>query len=147
MPKLGRKQADLYAAEHAALDNHGLRWKRLADAQVYLQAVLNRDWFFDEWPGFLDGRIERRGSGSRWSTCENHPGGGTILVADGSLDQPTILHELAHLLNPDSGHDEQFVATLLYLVHQEMGFNVYVEFLHALRARPSFKNIRERTTP
>lgn len=138
-PRLGEQQEALYLVEHETISDLGRRWDRVSEAQVYLSALVNTDWFFNMWPHVLEVRVERRGSGSRWSTCQRWPGGGSILVADGALRQPTVLHELAHLLNPpDEGHGDLFARTLLTLLHLEMGLVAYTEFLYGLRATHLF---------
>ncbi len=135
MPKLGERQAALYDVEHATTDRAGLRWHRVADAQVYLSALIDTEWFFELAPHVTDVQIVRRGAGSRWSTCERHPSGGAILVADGALKQSVVLHELAHLICPnEEGHGDLFARTLAELVHHEMGFFAWSAFLHGLRA-------------
>lgn len=140
---LSERQASLYAAEADSLDGLGVRWRRRADAQAYLDRLIESEWFFDRYPTFVRCTVERRGSGSAVSTC--HPLGplgagltpteGVILVADGCLTQPVVLHELAHLLVPiESGHGREFVETQLALVRHEMGLFAFAGYRHALRA-------------
>lgn len=140
---LGPYQEALYAAEHVSIDRVGLSWHRRADVQAYVTNLVESSWFFERWPWFVRCIVERRGHGSRWSTCrpldDAGPGGrpteGVILLADGAARQPVVLHELAHLLAPpDAGHGPPFAATLLTLVRAEMGFFAFAEFRDALRA-------------
>ena len=142
--RLGDRQAAAYAAEEEALGGVGIRWRRVADAQAYLDGVVEAGWFAERWPYFVSCLVERRGSGSRWSTCapadSAGPGGrptmGAVLVADGALRQAVVLHELAHLLGPPaSGHGPDFVAVYLELVRHEMGFPAYADFRRALASR------------
>jgi putative metallohydrolase (TIGR04338 family) len=142
VPRLPAGQAELYAAEHDTIDRAGLRWRRLPEAQAYVDGLIGSDWFFERWPHFVRGVVERRGAGSSWSTCQaldrgapdGSPSEGVILVADGALTQAVVLHELAHLLlPPDRGHDAAFVETLLTLVRHEMGFFAFAEYQQALR--------------
>ena len=152
MATLAPQQADLYAAEAEALDGRGRRWARVADADAYLDELLESAWFFERWPHFVRCRIERRGSGSRWSTQHgldrDRPDGdateGVILIADGALNEPVVLHELAHLLLPPGvGHGPAFAETLLTLVRHQMGFFAFADCFSALRRRESFRLIRE----
>jgi putative metallohydrolase (TIGR04338 family) len=140
--RLGTSQARLYAAESATIAKLGQVWTRLQDAQRHLDAVLETEWFTARWPDLLRCTIERRGSGSVWSTCErldtaaagDRPTEGVILVADGALCQPVVLHELAHLVvASDAGHGPVFAQALLSLVRHDMGFFAYAELLQALR--------------
>lgn len=128
------------------------RWRRLADAQASVDELINSEWFFDRWPWFVRGVVERRGSGSVWSTCQpldgdgpdGRPTEGVVLVAARALNQATVLHELAHLLVAgDAGHGPAFAETLLTLVRHEMGFFAFADFYHALRRRPGFASIAE----
>jgi len=152
MAVLASRQAELYAAESASLANVGQRWARLADAQSYLDRLVNSAWFFQRWPTFVRATIERRASGSVWSTCQHldeaGAGGGAtegvILIATGSLTQPVVLHELAHLLRaPGLGHDPLFAETMLTLVRHEMGFFAFADYYHALRQTEAFRAIRK----
>lgn len=147
---LAPRQADLYAAEAETIGSLGLRWTRLTSAQAYVDALIGSAWFFERWPWFVRCTVERRGSGSRWSTCSPldangpaaRPTEGVVLLAAGCLVQPVLLHELSHLLVPrDAGHGVDFARTLLVLVRHEMGFFAFAEFAHALRSRDSFRDL------
>lgn len=151
-PALSPTQAALYLAEAEAIDHAGLRWRRLSQAQAYLDRLLGSEWFFQRWPTLLRCTIERRGSNSVWSTCHHldtdGPGAtateGVILVADASLTQPVVLHELAHLLvASDTGHGPAFAETLLTLVRHEMGFFAFAAYYEALRRTDGFRLIRQ----
>lgn len=140
--RLGDRQAALYAAEGRALAGVGLRWRRVADAQRYVDALLDRDWFGDRWPQLVRCTVERRARGARWSTFQalDHDGPdgtateGVLLVAPTGLDQPTVLHELAHLVcPPETGHAPPFARALLSLVRHEMGFFAYADLRAELR--------------
>jgi putative metallohydrolase (TIGR04338 family) len=133
--KLGVDQARMYAAE-SSLQDVGMRWTRYANAQAYVDGLIESEWFFERWPHLLRCTVERRGSGARWSTCARVEGDrceGVILVAPGALTQPVVLHELAHLvLPPDCGHGAPFPDTMLELVRHEMGFYAYSDLLTRL---------------
>ena len=142
--RLGAWQADVYAAEREALEGHGARWRRIRDAQAYADGLVGSDWFSGRWPHFLHCRVVRRGSGSVYSTndaLDDHgpdgrPTEGVVLLADGSVRQEVLLHELAHLLAPpDCGHGAPFVDVQLELVRHEMGFYAFTDYRAALRAR------------
>ena len=151
---LGDRQAALYAAEEESIATLGLRWRRLPDAQAYLDRLVASAWFVNRWPHCVSVAIERRGRGAVWSTCHPldsaGPGGrpteGVVLVA-GTLRQPVVLHELAHLLAPPTaGHGPDFAETMLSLVHHEMGFAACTDYLCALRRFPPFATVRDVTT-
>jgi len=149
---LGALQAGLYAAERETIAVLGIRWRRLADAQAYVDRLICSEWFFERWPHLVRCTVERRGEGSVWSTCQpldaqGLAGGateGVVLVADGALAQPVVLHELAHLLvSPGTGHQPAFAETLLSLVRHEMGFDAFAAYYHALRRREGFAGVGE----
>jgi putative metallohydrolase (TIGR04338 family) len=142
--RLGRRQAAVYAAEHEALGGRGRRWRRVREAQEYLDALVASPWFAERWPHFVRGAVERRGSGSVYSTnavldrraVDGAPTEGAVLMADGCLCQEVVLHELAHLLAPpDSGHGPEFLAVQMELVRHEMGFYAFVDYRDALARR------------
>ena len=142
--RLGTWQAEVYAAEHEALSGRGRRWARVRDAQAYVDALVGSPWFTERWPHFVRCAVERRGSGSVYSTnavldrrrVDGAPTEGAVLMADGCLCQEVVLHELAHLLAPpDSGHGPEFLAVQTELVRREMGFYAFVEYREALARR------------
>jgi putative metallohydrolase (TIGR04338 family) len=148
---LAPHQAELYAAEAATIDQVGRRWTRCADAQAYVDRLIASAWFADRWPNMVACTVVRRGSRSAWSTCEHldaaGPDGrateGVILLADGALRQPVLLHELAHLLlPPDEGHGLLFAETLLRLVRHEMGFYAFADFYRSLCRTDAFRSVR-----
>ncbi|HZT64676.1 MAG TPA: hypothetical protein VFA11_02700 [Acidimicrobiales bacterium] len=149
-PALGRCQSELYAAEAESIGRRGIRWTKVAAAQAHVDRLVGSPWFAGRWPHFVHCAIERRGRGSVWSVSHpldsDGPGGlpteGVILVADGALAQPVLLHELAHLLVPESaGHGPAFAAVHLSLVRHDMGFDAYAEYLGCLRRRPPFAGL------
>jgi putative metallohydrolase (TIGR04338 family) len=142
--KLGAWQADVYAAEHEALSGRGRRWRRVREAQEYIDALVASPWFAERWPHFLRCVVERRGAGSVYSTndvldrcgADGAALEGAVLLADGCLCQEVLLHELAHLLAPpESGHGPGFLAVQTELVRREMGFFAFVEYREALARR------------
>jgi len=150
--RLGSCQEQLYAAEAETIADLGLRWRRLRDVRAYLDRLVESEWFAQRWPHFVRCAVERRGSGSVWSTCHrlDHDGPderateGVVLLSDGALRQPVVLHELAHLLlPPESGHGPDFAETMLTLVRGEMGFFAFAAYYHALRRRDGFQHIRQ----
>jgi len=149
--RVSERQAGLYRVEHETLDGRGRRWGRVPEAQRYLDELVSSAWFFDRWPHFVRVRVERRGRGASWSTCEfldaGGPGGrpteGVVLVAPAGLTEPVVLHELAHLLSPGVGHDVAFAETFLSLVRHQMGFFAFAELFQGLRRLDGFRTLRE----
>lgn len=149
-PKLGDRQAELYRAEGESIAGVGRRWERVGEVQAYVDALIESSWFFERWPHLVRCTVERRGRGSVWSTCRrldaDGPGRrtteGVVLLADGGLTQPVVLHELAHLLlPPEAGHGTAFAETMLRLVRHEMGFFAFADYDRALRSREAFRSV------
>ncbi|HEV2368890.1 MAG TPA: hypothetical protein VGR90_03390 [Acidimicrobiales bacterium] len=145
MRALGECQAGVYAAE-VALDSYGMGWRRVPQAQSYLDRLVGSEWMAERWPELAGAVVERRGSGAVWSAAvpeeTSWPGGpcrfGRILLAGRDLRQAVLLHELAHLLvHPDDTHGAPFVRTHLELVRHEMGFLAFVEYREALLQQPA----------
>lgn len=148
--RLGERQTALYAAEARALHGLGRRWRRVADIQRYVDALITGDWFADRWPQLVRCTVERRARGARWSTFqaldhdgpEGTPTEGVLLLAPPGFDQPTVLHEVAHLvLPPDTGHAPPFAQALLGLVRHEMGFFAYADLRTELRSTGAYPGI------
>jgi hypothetical protein len=139
-PTLGTAQAAVYAAEAEALAGLGRQWRRLQEAQAYVDHLVDSSWFGERWPAFVSCLVRRRGSGAVWSCAaalEDAEGvEGLVLLAPGHLGQSVLLHELAHLLaGADQGHSCAFVGIQLELVRHEMGFPAWADYRRALRRR------------
>lgn len=140
-PRLGVAQAAMYSAEKV-LHLQGRAWARLSDVQVYVDSLIDTDWFFENFPEVMTVSLSR--CRSRWSLagalCE---GGGDIFIGAGGMTQPVILHELAHLCTPETvGHGPQFAQVYLKLVRHEMGFLAYSDLLNALKATEPFAELK-----
>ena len=148
--RLGDRQSALYEAEARSVSPLGRRWRRIPDVQRYVDGLIGGDWFGSRWPHLVRCTVERRGGGARWSTFQaldtDGPGGtateGVLLLAPAGLDQPTVLHELAHLVLPAGvGHARPFAEVLLSLVRREMGFFAYADLRRELRRIDAFSGI------
>jgi len=75
------------------------------------------------------------------SRCSRHVDGyavdatGEIRLGGGSLRESVVLHEIAHVVSPGAGHGPAFVAGLLTLVRERLGFHSYGALLTELRRR------------
>ena len=125
------RQLTVYACEEAALAGTGRVFKDLRDVRAYLDDLINSDWWADRWPHVETIPVARTRS-ERFSGYAVE-GSGEIRV--GSLSEPVVLHEVAHVVTPGSGHGPAFVDALLALVRERLGFHAYGALLAELRQR------------
>ena len=128
-----QRQHDLYAAEDAALGDLGRTFADLGEVRAYLADLVASDWWGDHWP-----RVEtipvgetRSGRFGGYAVEET----GEIRLGRRSLTEPVLLHEIAHVVTPGAGHGPPFVAALLALVRERLGFHAYGALVAELRRR------------
>jgi putative metallohydrolase (TIGR04338 family) len=125
------RQVNVYACEEAALTGAGRAFRDLRDVRAYLDDLINSDWWADRWPHVETIAVARTRS-ERFSGYAVE-GSGEIRV--GSLSEPVVLHEVAHVVTPGTGHGPAFVDALLALVRERLGFHAYGALLAELRHR------------
>ena len=125
------RQLSVYAGEEAALAGAGRAFRDLREVRVYLDDLIGSDWWADRWPHVEAIPVARTRSG-RFS---GYAVDGTGEIRVGSLREPVVLHEVAHVLTPGSGHGPAFVDALLALVRERLGFHAYGALLAELRRR------------
>jgi putative metallohydrolase (TIGR04338 family) len=128
-------QAGVYASEDAALEGVGRRFRHLGEVRAYVAELIDTDWWAERWPDVeaipVGATRSRRVSGYAVEAT----GGGEIRLARQSLREPVLLHEIAHVVTPGAGHGPPFVAALLALVRERLGFHAYGALLAELRRR------------
>ncbi len=133
---LRERQQSLYAAEDAALGDAGRMFRDLGEVRAYVAELVAGDWWADRWPHIdaipVDRTRSRRFSGY---AVEGDGSTGEIRLASGPLREPVLLHEIAHVVSPGAGHGPTFVAGLLALVRERLGFHSYGALLAELRRR------------
>jgi putative metallohydrolase (TIGR04338 family) len=136
------RQLSLYAGEEAALAGTGRVFRDLREVRAYLDELVGTDWWADRWPHIEAIRAARTRSG-RFSGYAVE-GSREIrlrtrrqveLPSVGSLAEPVVLHEVAHVVTPGAGHGPAFVDALLALVRERLGFPAYGALLAELRRR------------
>lgn len=125
------RQLSVYAGEEAALAGAGRVFRDLREVRAYLDDLIASDWWADRWPDVEAIPVARTRSG-RFS---GYAVGGTGEIRVGSLSEPVVLHEVAHVVTPGSGHGPVFVDALLALVRERLGFHAYGALLAELRRR------------
>jgi putative metallohydrolase (TIGR04338 family) len=125
------RQRAVYASEDAALGDAGREFCDLREARAYVDDLIATDWWADRWPHIEAIPVGRTRSG-RFSgyAVEGH---GEIRL--GSLREPVVLHEVAHVVTPGAGHGPAFVTAFLALVRERLGFHAYGALLAELRRR------------
>ena len=125
------RQQSVYAGEEAALAGAGRVFRDLREVRAYVDDLIGSDWWADRWPHIEAIPVARTRSG-RFSGYAME-GSGEIRV--GSLTEPVVLHEVAHVVTPGAGHGPAFVEALLALVRERLGFPAYGALLAELRSR------------
>ena len=125
------RQLSVYAGEEAALVGAGRVFRDLREVRAYLDDLVASDWWADRWPHVEAIPVDRTRSG-RFSGYAVE-GSGEIRL--GSLAEPVVLHEVAHVVTPGAGHGPAFVDALLALVRERLGFPAYGALLTELRHR------------
>jgi putative metallohydrolase (TIGR04338 family) len=125
------RQQSVYAGEDAALAAIGKEFGDLGQVRAYLDELIGSDWWADRWPHVEAIAVARTRSG-RFS---GYAVEGTGEIRVGSLREPVVLHEVAHVVTPGAGHGPVFVEALLALVRERLGFHAYGALLAELRRR------------
>ena len=127
------RQAAVYASEDAALAGAGRRFADLGQVRAYVAEMVDSDWWGDRWPEVEAIPVAETRSGRFGGYAVE--GTGEVRLARGSLREPVLLHEIAHVVTPGAGHGPAFVGALVALVRERLGFHAYGAFLAELRRR------------
>ena len=125
------RQLSVYAGEEAALAGAGRVFRDLREVRAYVDELISSDWWADRWPHIEVIPVARTRSG-RFSGYAVESSGE---IRVGSLREPVVLHEVAHVVTPGAGHGDAFVKALLALVRERLGFHAYGALLAELRRR------------
>jgi putative metallohydrolase (TIGR04338 family) len=125
------RQQGVYAGEDAALAATGKEFRDLGQVRAYLDELIGSDWWADRWPHVEAIPVARTRSGR----LSGYAVEGTGEIRVGSLSEPVVLHEVAHVVTPGAGHGPAFVEALLALVRERLGFHAYGALLAELRRR------------
>jgi putative metallohydrolase (TIGR04338 family) len=134
------RQQAVYAAEDAALDGAGRTFRHLGEVRAYVAELVAGDWWADRWPHVETIPV----AGSRSGAVAGYAvdGSGEIRLAGRGLREPVVLHEIAHVVTPGAGHGPAFLAALLALVRERLGFHAYGALLAELRRRDLVEGAR-----
>ena len=127
------RQLSIYAAEEASLGDAGRVFRHLGEVRVYVDDLVASDWWADRWPHIDVIPVARTRSGRVAGYAVDGSGG--IHLAGRGLREPVVLHEIAHVVTPGAGHGPAFVAALLALVRERLGFHAYGALRAELRRR------------
>jgi putative metallohydrolase (TIGR04338 family) len=125
------RQRRIYESEEAALTEVGRAFRDVAEVRAYVADLVDGDWWAQRWPHVEAIAVGR--SRSRHLSGYAVEGTGEIRLA--SLTEPVLLHEIAHVVTPGTGHGPAFVEALLALVRERLGFHSYGALLAELRRR------------
>lgn len=140
-PLLDPHRDRLYASEHEALPRGGRRFARFAELEQWVESVVLGPWWEQAFPSApLEVEVLRRSRGATFSAArvdEDHEAG-AIWIRDGSWDQVTVVHELAHVATGrsappvDGAHGREFATTLLVCWRELLGVQAYGALRSAL---------------
>jgi putative metallohydrolase (TIGR04338 family) len=125
------RQLAVYASEAAALGGAGREFRHLGEVRAYVADLIAGDWWADRWPHVEAIPVTRTRSGRFGGYAVE----GTGEIRLSCLREPVLLHEIAHVVTPGSGHGPPFVAAFLDLVRERLGFHSYGALLAELRRR------------
>ncbi|MDQ3944268.1 MAG: hypothetical protein M3357_03785 [Actinomycetota bacterium] len=125
------RQIAVYAAEDAALGDQGRVFRHLGDVRAYVDELVTSEWWAGRWPQ-IDAISVGRSRSHRWTgyTVE-----GVHHIRLSWLSEAVVLHEVAHVVTTGCGHGPEFIAALLALVRERMGFHAYGALLAELGRR------------
>jgi putative metallohydrolase (TIGR04338 family) len=126
-----QRQLCVYAAEDAALAEAGRVFRDLREVRVYVEELVASDWWADRWPQIEAIPVAR----TRSERFRGYAVDGAGEIRVGALREPVVLHEIAHVVTPGAGHGPVFVAALLSLVRERLGFHHYGALRTELRRR------------
>jgi putative metallohydrolase (TIGR04338 family) len=129
----GHRQQEIYAAEDAALDRQGRIFTNLGQVRAYVVELIETDWWAERWPQIETIPVAETRSGRFGGYAVEQTG--EIRLSRAALREPVVLHEIAHVVTPGAGHGPAFVAALLALVRERLGFHAYGALLAELRHR------------
>ena len=130
-----QRQLALYAVEDTALDGLGRTFRHLGEVRAYVAELIDSDWWADRWPHIEAIPVAETRSGRFAGYAVNGEASGEIRLGRTNLREAVLLHEIAHVVTPGAGHGPAFVAALLALVRERLGFHAYGALLAELRHR------------
>ena len=128
-----QRQEAVYAAEDAALDRRGRVFRDLGEVRAYVAELVDSDWWAERWPQIETIPVGETRSGRFGGYAVEQTG--EIRLARRAWREGVVLHEIAHVVTPGAGHGPPFVAALLALVRERLGFHAYGALLAELRRR------------
>ena len=127
------RQHEIYAAEDAALAGAGRVFRDLGEVRAYVIDLIDTEWWAERWPHIEAIPVGETRSGRFGGYAVE--GTGEIRLARRALREPVVLHEVAHVITPGAGHGPAFLAALVALVRERLGFHAYGALVAELRRR------------
>jgi hypothetical protein len=125
-----RHQEALYAAQHWAglHDTSRRNYRDIRDLEARLTEIMGTEWWADHYPDVPRPRLARLDKRSKW---------GGVATSEGiwirTLDDATLLHELAHWVCDDHGHGPAYAERFLQLLREFAGFYAYAALRNGLQ--------------
>jgi putative metallohydrolase (TIGR04338 family) len=117
--------AAVYAAEDDALAASGPALRRWVDVEGFVERVVaSVDWSECPVAPPIEIHLERRSRSATFAAASATEA--TIWIPDGRWTAHTVVHELAHLLQPaPDPHGSAFCGAELWVVRRVLGFDAY----------------------
>lgn len=128
------RQEAVYRAE-AVLVGQGRRWADVRGAKAYADELAHDERILERWATLGDVEVQRLRS-SKWDGVASARSG---LVRLKALEERVLLHEMAHVATPGTGHGPEFIGAFCELVRLRMGFFAYTDLCRALAAEGCFE--------
>lgn len=113
------QKSKLYKSEHVFTESELRQFSTVPEMQEYVDDLVTQSWFEQKY-GFL-GVLIRPGYGARHAFAR--PWEGTITVPRRYREELTLLHETAHIVQPEltAWHGPEFCTIFAELVFRRMG--------------------------
>lgn len=115
------QQAAVYTAETAAGSFKEFRFDTVDECQIWLTLITVDPWFVRVWGPNIHVRVEPGPGQTHALGWREDPNTCCMKVPKHLRTPPTLLHELAHGLEPFDEHGPMFTRTLLFLFEQVLG--------------------------
>ncbi len=121
---MSAQQEAVYAAEGTC--ERGRTFADHGEVQAYVDGLTSTYWWEERYNHIVRVEVLRVTEGRSRANASHDMGGGTIGLLDGSLDESTVLHEVAHVIaGNECGHSSTWARIHLELTYLVRGSGPY----------------------
>lgn len=131
---LSEQQAAAYAAEDSVTDR-GPVFANLEQVQAFVDSLTAGDWWAPAYPDVV--RVDVVASPTSKACIGQRPdenGVGKIAMAPWGFDALTICHEVAHVVEPNVGHEAPWARAFMTITYHALGSDIYLSLYNAFEA-------------